>query len=457
MSKDKQDTTKINRRDFLKLSAVTGAGVVAAAGTTAFNKVDGAEKAGKISSLSPLKTEYSTIDELYEIAPDYQRMDQKNIMFARGAWDVENGFGGPEGLFALFIGKQLGFIPTEDQGPAWSRPALALSIAAWAVHDTGALLSSAGARNAGVLQDWDRFSNPEMPLYEFADAAEATKYVKRATHFLGADLVGIAPYDERWTYAKWFNPVPALLEGKEPIYEDAELPFEPKSVIAMVFEMDYDGFRVAPGHIEGAAAGKQYSAIAETGHKVAAFLNALGYKAIPCGNDTALSIPIAVQAGLGELGRNGVLITEKYGPRVRIGKVFTDLELVPDKPVSFGVTDFCKVCLKCCDACPPDALSREREPTTKPTTTSISSNPGVKKWWQDNEKCFAYWAENGSDCGACIASCPFNKLEGWHHSLAKVVAEMPIGRDIARELDDAFGYGNTFDPEAAEEFWNQEV
>ena len=51
---------------------------------------------------------------------------------------------------------------------------------------------------------------------------------------------------------------------------------------------------------------------------MAQFLHHLGYKAIPCGNDTAVSIPYAIQAGSGELGRNGLLIIPEYGPHVRV-------------------------------------------------------------------------------------------------------------------------------------------
>jgi epoxyqueuosine reductase QueG len=80
---------------------------------------------------------------------------------------------------------------------------------------------------------------------------------------------------------------------------------------------------------------------------MARFIQELGYHAMPSGNDTALSIPMAVDAGLGELGRNGILITPKYGPRVRLCKVFTDLPLVHDKPVDLGVQAFCEICKKC--------------------------------------------------------------------------------------------------------------
>lgn len=40
-------------------------------------------------------------------------------------------------------------------------------------------------------------------------------------------------------------------------------------------------------------------------------------------NDISLSIPLAIEAGLGELGRNGLLITKDFGPCVRLCKIFT--------------------------------------------------------------------------------------------------------------------------------------
>ena len=62
------------------------------------------------------------------------------------------------------------------------------------------------------------------------------------------------------------------------------------------------------------------------------------------GNDTALSIPLAIDAGLGELGRNGLLITPEYGACVRLCKVFTDLPLEADRPVEFGLAEICQRC-----------------------------------------------------------------------------------------------------------------
>jgi epoxyqueuosine reductase QueG len=145
------------------------------------------------------------------------------------------------------------------------------------------------------------------------------------------------------------------------------------------------------------------------------FIRNLGYKAIQCGNDTALSIPLAIDAGLGALGRNGLLLTPEFGSRVRICKVFTNLPLDSDKiNVEFinNVNNYCKKCSKCADACHTQAIMKEKDPTFK--STSISNNAGVKKYYVDVEKCFEFWVENSSDCGLCISVCPFSKMNKYY-------------------------------------------
>jgi len=67
-----------------------------------------------------------------------------------------------------------------------------------------------------------------------------------------------------------------------------------------------------PGRLASAACGDGYSRMAVTAFKLAEFIRALGYRALPAGNGVGLSIPIAIDAGMGELGRNGLLVTPKY-------------------------------------------------------------------------------------------------------------------------------------------------
>jgi reductive dehalogenase len=327
--------------------------------------------------------------------------------------------------------------------PGWTELDGAFFMAAWSVHDHAAPGDAGGVPQAGPLYSWDYPSNERKT--NFKSAEEATHIIKKAALFLGASLVGIAPYDERWVYSHWFDyPTGKSLPVK--------FPFKPKSVIVMALEMDYEAFKTAPSLIEQAATGNQYSNMAVVSHKVASFCRQLGYKAANCGNDTAMSMPLAIHAGLGEMSRMGLLVTPEYGPRVRLCKVFTDIELVPDKPISFGVTEFCKVCMKCADNCPSGAIPRDVEPSFK--TANKSNNPGAKKWCIDAEKCFQFWAENGGDCGTCIASCPYNKTDEWHHVLSSKMTQTPA-RPVLRYFDELFGYGKTYNEKVIAEYWKK--
>ncbi|OQX52080.1 MAG: hypothetical protein B5M54_09825 [Candidatus Aminicenantes bacterium 4484_214] len=131
----------------------------------------------------------------------------------------------------------------------------------------------------------------------------------------------------------------------------------------------------------------------------------LGYRALPAGNEIGLSIPIAIDAGLGELGRMGLLVTPKYGPRVRLAKVITDMPLVPDTPIRFGVTEFCEACHLCARHCPSKAIS---DGLRTWEGKSSSNNPGIFKWYIEPEKCYDF---NGFSCSNCKRVCPFNKLQ----------------------------------------------
>lgn len=65
-----------------------------------------------------------------------------------------------------------------------------------------------------------------------------------------------------------------------------------------------------------------------------------------------IDVATAERAGLGFIGRNGLLITEEFGSYVYLGEIITDLEFSPDERVPFGCGD----CMRCITACPPSAL-----------------------------------------------------------------------------------------------------
>lgn len=143
------------------------------------------------------------------------------------------------------------------------------------------------------------------------------------------------------------------------------------------------------------------------------FIREMGYGAVAACNGLALSIPLAIDAGLGEMGRNGLLVTPQFGPCVRICKVFTNMPLAADKPVEFGVEDFCRTCRRCAKECSVGAISAADEQSYD--TACRCNNPGVLRWSVDSEKCYAFWRANGGSCSACVATCPFTMM-GWRRS-----------------------------------------
>ena len=155
--------------------------------------------------------------------------------------------------------------------------------------------------------------------------------------------------------------------------------------------MEYEEFMHAPTQLE-VTTGMGYSRMHLLAGQMAEFIRGLGWNATPIGNDTTISVPMAVQAGLGHAGRHGRLITWERGPLVRILKIFTDLPL-PQSPLAHdGIIRFCEVCKKCARHCPAGALpmgSRSFDPVCD------ANNPGVYKWYGDEKACLDYWNQVG--------------------------------------------------------------
>ncbi len=141
---------------------------------------------------------------------------------------------------------------------------------------------------------------------------------------------------------------------------------------------------------------------------------------------------VARDAGLGEIGRMGLLMTPELGPRVRIAVVTTDLPLVADlrKPDP-SVIDFCSKCNKCADVCPGRAISFDDR----------SEIDRIRRWQINSEACFTLWTKIGTDCGRCVTVCPYSHPDNLMHNVIRLgVRNSSLFRWFALKMDDLF-YG----------------
>lgn len=366
-----------------------------------------------------------------------KRFNQKNVMFNRPRWDPR---------MIPYADGIYGISPIQNTD--------GFTLMDRALQNTGWFLEMAYAHGHIVhgkdLYSWEKtpysdcVRTPKNEKLDGYGPAEITRRVKKVAKFLGADMVGVCELDSRWVYSHWYD-LHTREEGVLELPEDSR-----KYAVALAVEMDYEMFKTSPKEVEGAATGMGYSRMAFVAGSLAHFIRDLGYRAIACGNDTALSIPIAIDAGLGELGRNGILITPKYGPRVRLCKVITNLPLVPDQPIEFGAARFCESCGLCARNCPSQAIQHGVRTTE---ALNDSTSPGVLKWPVDAEKCFQFWSKIHTCCGNCIRVCPFNKPDTWFHRTVRWhVGNLPQFDRFYRWMDEVSGYGK---PISAEEWWNQ--
>lgn len=330
-----------------------------------------------------------------EITPDYQPFNQPNDMFSRGFWDPGFATKLTWKFFRSFVKPKER--ARDEEG--FTQNDFALRNGPWVVTEMFAEMHKARDRRDGFTDDFSPHIPPKVDPSDIGSPKEASFRVKKVAKLYGADLVGVTHYDPRWTYKSKFS---ARTVSSKPV----DLPEGLTSVIVLGKAMDYDIIRMSPTATASTGPATGYADDAITLLALAQYIRSLGYIAIATQNDTNLAIPYAVQAGLGEYGRNGLCITKEYGPRIRFGRVLTNMPLAHDQPKSFGVEKTCDICRRCANNCPPQAIDHG-PPSTY--TFNRSNIKGIKKWTTDGEKCFKFWASRGTDCANCIRTCPYNK------------------------------------------------
>ncbi len=440
---DIDDLPNVSRRNFFKRTAIAGgAAMVAGGATLAASKasLEGRESNG------------------IEVSDSFKAKDQRDIVLVQATsphltakhpernTEYQRLHNRPDFHFFESGAKYEHRDHWDNDRPGYTQADRALMHSAWYPLIVAQSRSAAFLQPNTPLHSWDQ-SDVEKEQFDFGSNKRASTMIKSAAKIYGAHRVGIAKFDKRFVYDPLFD----VENGKELSWED-DFPFEPKSVIVILLPMDYDSIATSPAWCSEGTIGDSYTNMSKIACQMGKFIRGLGYNAVGAGNDLGSSVAYGILAGLGEGGRNGALIAPGIGPRARIAKIFTSIDLGDDfdVPHSWGINEFCKSCKKCADSCPADAISHDTEPSFEPTY-EFSDEPGytwnnhvgIKKWHSDAKKCFNFWCDNDGSCANCIASCTFNEPDFWHHWFIMAInPAMPrFIHSWMAEAHPAFGYG----------------
>ncbi len=426
MTKDHSKNLQFSRRRFMQIMA--GASLATATDAIAGMPAWAETAARRKISLPRFKVRNAApAAERYQFQPNLKRFKDQHNAFKIVSEELGasgTGYARNFNMVRNIKSGKIGYgVPVKD--PVEARLFMALTIAS-STWNTFVGPFGSGRENRGFLS-WlpqklpsDLTANP-LPLKSTADV---TKKIKVMAAYAGADRAGVTAIDRRWVLAG------ATRNGNDPgppdtkpiVFRSVDQPMEtdtelviPESVryaVVLLFVQPRALNQIGPSTLATAtSAGQGYAQMGLAAVALAQAIRSLGYVAIPSMNDTALCVPMAVDAGLGELGRLGYLITPEFGPHVRIAKVFTNLPLVPDPHITFGVTDYCTTCGICATECPAGAISPDRERTFVPPASAMPcGSPGALKWYINGKKCFRWWIQSGSGCSRCMDVCPYTTL-----------------------------------------------
>ncbi len=373
----------------------------------------------------------------FEIVEGFARFSQRDDIFCRSFWDPSVRTERSDIFYETYRTPKLKWRSVDG----FTQRDYALRNASWHVTDIFAELREQADRREGFLDPYTVVRDGPGEALPVSSPEDMAREVKHAAKTLGADLVGITANDERWLYSHAYS-------RENETEKEQEVSTDLENVIVIAQSMDRGLLRTAPSALSGAATGATYSRDTIVLLAIAQYITNLGYRAVASMNDSALVIPLAIKAGLGEYGRHGLLITREFGPRVRLGKVFTDMPLAHDRPIRFGVQETCDICRACTEGCPAKAIDGG-EPST--VVHNRSNIQGIRKWTTDAEKCFRFWANQNTDCSICVRVCPYNRdYDGWWNRAWRWLAGTRLRR-LALWLDRVSDRGGRLTPSA---WWN---
>jgi ferredoxin len=343
-----------------------------------------------------------------------QRFDERDIMFARARLVS----GSPE--FESYYATHPQNRALDDKFRAL--PGL-LSLTASEANPLAFASAEASFCLTGALRE--EVDGLIAPTRSKFTPAQMTPFIKGLARYYGAYTVGITELQPYHVYSH---------VGRGSGEYGAPITLDHGYAIAFTVEMDHAIMGTAPGAPTVMESARQYVEAAKVALQLGYFIRGLGYpaRAHIDGNYRVIAPLVARDAGLGEIGRMGLLMTPELGPRVRLGVVTTDLPLIPDRRSDdLSVLDFCRICHKCVETCPSQSIpAGDREEID-----------GALRWRINSDTCFRYWNRVGTDCGRCMAVCPYSHPNNaLHNAVRWAVRRSGAARRVALRMDDLF-YG----------------
>ena len=225
-------------------------------------------------------------------------------------------------------------------------------------------------------------SGNRQPLIKPNTNKDYTEILRTKARKLGFNEVGFTKYDKRYTFSsrkKWVK------------YPNA---------ICLGLEQEYEATQTLPSEKSEHAHFGTYLKEGKLALELAEYILSVGYhsQVHSHSDSSAPYIPMFVNAGLGQLGANGQLLSPHLGSRMRLMIITTDMPLKYDSPIDYGINKFCGKCQVCVKRCPSNALS------SKPIWWR-----GVQKYKVNYGRCRAVMGRYDG-CAICMKVCPVQKF-----------------------------------------------
>ncbi|MDY0235233.1 MAG: reductive dehalogenase domain-containing protein [Gudongella sp.] len=174
-----------------------------------------------------------------------------------------------------------------------------------------------------------------------------------------------------------------------------------KNAIVLLMEMNSEIINTAPSKATEKEIFRTYYELNVAVNKIKDFLNERGYyaEAGPALGGEVNYPLLAQKAGMGAIGKHGLLITSEFGPSLRLAAVYTNIENLPmtDSEKHLWIREFCNNCNRCVEKCPAKAIYKDTKIFADGTEEHI-----------DYKKCALPFSTNNG-CTICIKECTFFK------------------------------------------------